>query len=194
MKIALKFLGLILIISSCNPTKNIVASSTEVIIKKELIGTWEFEQLTTKEGEIVDTIRHVGGYEISAGPLTTFRADGTYSQQFTPENIDNGKWYFDEKENAIKYIEILLDLGANIIIDVYDYDIDIGSNNYTTLTLTKIFNKLDKNILPLLLRHLTEKVPTLNRKQKYKLILFKDYLIATKTSTSASVGFCAFSP
>lgn len=63
----------------------------------KLIGTWEFVDLRDSLGAKVDTIWHevVKGYEIPNGPLTTFRADGVYTKQFTPENTDQGTWCYD---------------------------------------------------------------------------------------------------
>jgi hypothetical protein len=70
-------------------------------LKKELIGTWEFLELRDKYNNKVDTIRDAIGYEVVQGPLLTYREDGTYSKQFTTQNTDNGRWYFDNKEKAI---------------------------------------------------------------------------------------------
>lgn len=70
-------------------------------LKTELIGTWEFVELRDKHNKKVDTIKHPFGYEIPKGPLITYRANGTYSKQFTPKNTDSGKWYFDRNQNAI---------------------------------------------------------------------------------------------
>lgn len=69
---------------------------------KDLVGTWEFVEMRDNQNKKVDTIRHGGfGYEIATGPLLTYKKDGSYSKQFTPENIDNGFWTFDSKTNKI---------------------------------------------------------------------------------------------
>lgn len=73
-------------------------------IKREFIGVWEFVVLKDEYGRKIDTIRHGMGYEIPKGPLITLRKNGTYSKMFTPKNTDNGKWFFDEKTNSIKYL------------------------------------------------------------------------------------------
>jgi len=70
-------------------------------LKTELIGIWEFVELRDKNNNKVDTIKHQFGYEIPKGPLITYRANGTYSKQFTPKNTDSGRWYFDRQQNAI---------------------------------------------------------------------------------------------
>lgn len=73
-------------------------------LKKELIGTWDFFELRDKYNNKIDTIRFGKLFEIPQGPLTIYRADGTYSRHFTPENIDNGKWYFNAEENTIIHL------------------------------------------------------------------------------------------
>lgn len=70
-------------------------------LKSELIGSWEFSELRDKDGNPVDTIWHGQGWELAAGPKLTYRDDGTYIKQFTPQNSDNGTWYFDADKNII---------------------------------------------------------------------------------------------
>ena len=70
-------------------------------IKKELVGTWRFFNMTDNNGKQIDTIKHFGGYELASGPLTSYKNDGTYTEKFTSINSDSGKWYFDRKKNAI---------------------------------------------------------------------------------------------
>lgn len=74
---------------------------TTATLKKELIGEWKFVELRDKDNKKVDTIKHPFGYEIPEGPLLNYKGDGTYSKQFTPKNIDKGKWYFDNDKKAI---------------------------------------------------------------------------------------------
>jgi len=73
-------------------------------IKQELVGTWEFSDMSDNTGKKIDTIKHPYGFELATGPLTTYRNDGTYTKQFTPKNADNGKWYFDNEKNAIIHL------------------------------------------------------------------------------------------
>jgi len=101
METILKIIAITLIISSCNSTKDISSAILKGEIKKEIIGVWEFEILNDENGNKVDTIWHGMGYEIPQGPLITFKEDGTYAMQFTPKNIDKGKWYFDEAKQTI---------------------------------------------------------------------------------------------
>lgn len=91
-------------LQSCNTSQNIPSVDIEKPIKEELVGVWEFKILNDEFGNKVDTIWHGIGFEIPKGPLITLRNDGTYSKQFTPNNIDTGKWYFDEKENEIVFL------------------------------------------------------------------------------------------
>ncbi|GGF19868.1 hypothetical protein GCM10011383_34320 [Hymenobacter cavernae] len=76
-------------------------------LRSELIGGWEFSELRDDKGNKVDTIWHnvpgLGkkGWEIPRGPLMVYNANGTYSKQFTPKNIDTGEWYYDEKKKEI---------------------------------------------------------------------------------------------
>lgn len=89
-------------------------------LRKELLGTWDFVELRDKANNKVDTIRHVQGFEIPKGPLLTYRPDGTYSKQFTPKNIDNGRWYFNTDTNAIihlLYYEKPYSVAAKYLID-----------------------------------------------------------------------------
>ncbi|MBK7887841.1 MAG: hypothetical protein IPJ86_11265 [Bacteroidetes bacterium] len=89
-------------------------------LKKELIGSWDFVELRDNYNNKVDTIKNEYGFEIPKGPLLTYRADGTYSKQFTPANTDNGKWYFDIEKNAIihfLYYEKPYSLAAKYLID-----------------------------------------------------------------------------
>ena len=104
MKIALKIIALLFVLSSCNSAKKISYPNSKNLIKKELVGVWEFEILHDEDGNKVDTIWHGFGHEIPRGPLITLKEDGTYLQQFTPKNIDSGKWYFDEEKKTIVYL------------------------------------------------------------------------------------------
>lgn len=70
-------------------------------ISRDLVGSWEFVELLDKDGTPVDTIWHGMGYEIPKGPLMIYNADGTYSKEFTPSNIDKGMWSFNRQENSI---------------------------------------------------------------------------------------------
>lgn len=76
-------------------------AQTKDSLKKELIGNWEFVELRSDENKKVDTIKHPNGIEIATGPLLTYRSDGTYSKQFTPQHTDNGKWFYDYEKKAI---------------------------------------------------------------------------------------------
>lgn len=81
-------------------------------LEPDLIGIWEFVELRDNKGVKIDTIWHSipglekKGWEIPKGPLLIYNADGTYSKQFTPQNNDIGKWYYDNKKKEI--IQILL--------------------------------------------------------------------------------------
>lgn len=149
MKIALQLIGLILILNSCNSTQKVVVSNNNGNIKSELIGTWEFEILKNKEGEKVDTIWHGMGHEIPKGPLMTFKEDGTYSKQFTPINIDTGKWFFDEQENAIKfllYYEKPYDFAAQYLIDKGHATKDENGNYYEVIT-EKVYELTENKLI-----------------------------------------------
>ena len=104
MKIALKIISIILILNACNSTKKLIITNSPKQIKKELVGSWDFEILHDENGNKIDTIWHSFGQEIPEGPLITLNEDGTYTEQFTPENIDSGKWYFDEENQTIVYL------------------------------------------------------------------------------------------
>ena len=95
-------------------------------LKTELIGTWEFVEVRDAQGNKVDTIFHnvpgldKKGWEIPKGPLLTYNPDGTYSKQFTPQNTDRGKWYYDKKKKAIiqmLYYEKPYRMAAQYLID-----------------------------------------------------------------------------
>jgi hypothetical protein len=98
MRVLLKYTSILLlgfVICSKSSAQTIIDS------KSELIGTWKFVARSDKNGNKVDTIRHSFGNEIAAGPLTAYRADGTYSKKFTVENTDNGKWQYDSNKKEI---------------------------------------------------------------------------------------------
>ncbi len=63
----------------------------------------ELGNLRDSLGAKIDTIWHevVKGYELPKGPLTTFGADGVYTNQFTPENTDQGLWCYDAENSRI---------------------------------------------------------------------------------------------
>lgn len=108
-------------------------------LKQELIGTWEFVELRDSNGNKVDTIWHnvVGGWEIPKGPLRTYRADGTYSTQFTPKNTDNGKWYYDKEKKAIiqmLYYEKPYSGAAKYLIDKGHAKKDKNGDYYEIIT------------------------------------------------------------
>lgn len=72
-------------------------------LKKELVGTWNFLELRDKEGFKLDTIRHGNDIEIIAQPQLIFYKDGTYIKQYSPYNIERGKWKYDIENNIIIY-------------------------------------------------------------------------------------------
>ncbi|MDC7998022.1 hypothetical protein [Gilvibacter sediminis] len=84
--------------------------NTQKELKPELIGTWQFVALTDAQNNKVDTIFHnipgvaKAGWEIPKGPLLRYYEDGTYTKEFTPENIDTGKWYYDKENSAIIHL------------------------------------------------------------------------------------------
>jgi len=105
--------------------------------KKELIGTWEFLELRDKDNHKVDTIRHRQGYELAQGPTLLYRADGNYSKQFTPVNIDEGKWSFDAKKQAIihlLYYKKPYSMAAQYLIDTGHAKKDNDGNYYEVIT------------------------------------------------------------
>lgn len=111
MKSTIKIISLlstILVFLACSASKKVVPNNSTTAtamgkIETQLIGTWNFVELKNKDDVKIDTIRHAFGHEIPKGPLITLKSDGTYTKQFTPENIDSGTWYVDEKENTIVY-------------------------------------------------------------------------------------------
>ena len=118
-------------------------------LKKELIGTWEFVELRDKDNNKVDTIRHGQGFEIPKGPLLTYRADGTFSKQFTPKNTDKGKWYFDKDKNAIihlLYYEKPYSFAAKYLIDKGHAKQDKNGDYYEVIT-DKIVELTDNKLI-----------------------------------------------
>lgn len=112
-------------------------------LKTELIGTWEFVELRDAQGNKVDTIFHnvpaldKQGWEIPKGPLLTYISDGTYSKQFTPQNTDRGKWYYDKKKKAIihkLYYSKPYGTAAQYLIDKGHAKQDENSDYYEVIT------------------------------------------------------------
>lgn len=75
--------------------------------KNELVGVWSFHELLNSSGQKIDTIKHSFGWEIPAGPLITFHRNGTYTKQFTTQDIDKGKWEYSGVGNKIIYYLLL---------------------------------------------------------------------------------------
>lgn len=112
-------------------------------LKTELIGTWEFVELRDSKGNQIDTIWHdVPGFEkkaleIAKGPLMTFNGNGTYSEQFTPQNTDTGKWYYDKKKKAIiqmLYYSKPYDTSSQYLIDIGHAKQDKNGSYYKVQT------------------------------------------------------------
>ena len=146
---------LLIVLSSCNSSKSVADTNIKNIEKKELklkmelVGIWDFEILKDRYGEKVDTILHRGGgFEVASGPLMTFNSDGTYSLQFTHQNTDTGKWYFDEVENAIKlllYYDKPYDHTAQYLIDKGHATKDENGDYYEVIT-RKIVEHSNNNL------------------------------------------------
>ena len=118
-------------------------SDKKMELKTELIGTWEFVELRDAQGNKVDTIFHnvpgldKQGWEIPKGPLLTYNSDGTYAKQFTPQNIDTGKWYYDKKKKAIiqmLYYEKPYKMAAQYLIDKGHAKKDENGDYYEVIT------------------------------------------------------------
>ncbi len=131
-----KYLQIVLLILSQSLSLFGQTTSSDSL-RTELIGTWEFVELRDKHNNKVDTIKHPFGYEIPKGPLVTYRANGTYSKQFTPNNTDNGKWYFDSRKNAIVhllYYERPYNVAAKSLIEKGHATKDKNGEYYEILT------------------------------------------------------------
>jgi hypothetical protein len=124
-------------------------------LKTELIGTWEFVELRDAQGNKVDTIFHSipglakQGWEIPRGPLLTYNADGTYSKQFTPQNIDKGTWYYDNKKKAIiqmLYYEKPYKIETQYLIDIGHAKKDSNGDYYEVIT-DKVVELTDDNLI-----------------------------------------------
>lgn len=132
----IKYLKIVLLILSQSLSLFGQTTSSDSL-RIELIGTWEFVELRDKHNNKVDTIKHSFGYEIPKGPLVTYRANGTYSKQFTPNNTDNGKWYFDSQQNAIVhllYYERPYNFAAKSLIEKGHATKDENGEYYEVLT------------------------------------------------------------
>lgn len=125
-------------------------------LNAELIGTWEFVELRDAMGNKVDTIFHnvpgldKQGWEIPEGPLLIYNSDGTYSIQFTPHNIDNGKWYYNKKKKAIIQIFYYLKpygTAAQYLIDKGHAKQDENGDYYEVITVKVIELTKDKLII-----------------------------------------------
>lgn len=119
---------------------------------KRLVGTWEFIELRDRDDRKVDTIQHPefgGGYEIPSGPLTNYRADSTYSMQFTPKNTDRGTWYFDSGEQAIVhrlYYEKPYDFAAKDLIKK-GHAIEDERGEYYEIILVRVIDLTDDQLI-----------------------------------------------
>lgn len=118
-------------------------SDKKKVLKTELIGTWEFVGLNDVQGNKVDTIFHnvpgldKQGREIPKGLLLIYNSDGTYSKQFTPQNTDTGKWYYDTEKKAIiqmLYYEKPYKMAAQFLIDKGHATKDENGDYYEVIT------------------------------------------------------------
>jgi hypothetical protein len=129
-------------------------SQTTNGLKKELVGTWEFLGMHDKSGNKVDTIRNQSsptGYVLASGPLTTYRADGTYSRRFTPQNTDNGKWRYDEDKHLIihqLYYAKPYSVAAKYLIDIGHAKKDENGDYYEFIT-TMVVELTDSKLIVL---------------------------------------------
>lgn len=124
-------------------------------LRTDLFGTWEFVELRDAQGNKVDTIFHnvpgldKQGWEIPKGPLLTYNSDGTYSKQFTPQNTDRGKWYYDKKEKAIIHkLYYLKPYGtaAQYLIDKGHAKQD-ENGDYYELIINEVVELTDNNLI-----------------------------------------------
>ncbi len=81
--------------------------STEQI-ENLIIGTWEFEKLTDKNGKIIAEIKHFVNDTITANevvwrPSMRIEKNGTYELIGceNTENCESGKWEYDSKEKVL---------------------------------------------------------------------------------------------
>ncbi|WP_435577846.1 hypothetical protein [Gilvibacter sp.] len=140
MKRTLIFLLNTLLIAVCSYGQN-----TQNDLKSELIGTWEFVELIDAQNKKIDTIFHnipgmaKAGWEIPKGPLLRYNSDGTYAKEFTPENIDTGKWYYDKNKSSIihlLYYDKPYDEFAQYLIDEGHARKDDNGDYYEVITST----------------------------------------------------------
>ncbi len=76
-------------------------------INQKIIGKWNYIKTIDKENNSVEYIirKYPGGTEMKIktnGPKIIINKNGTYSKQFTEENIDTGNWKM-KSENEIEY-------------------------------------------------------------------------------------------
>ena len=80
----------------------------------------------------------------------TYKTDGTYTEQFTRQNIDAGKWYYDKKKKAIiqmLYYTKPYSAAAQYLIDKGHAKNDKNGDYYEVITNEVIELTNDKLII-----------------------------------------------
>lgn len=83
-------------------------------LEKILVGVWEIDKVVDKKGNKVKTITKsmIGSplgdkIEITAtGPKMTLDSDFSYALEFTPQNIDRGKWFLESEDRLVFQLKI----------------------------------------------------------------------------------------
>ncbi len=114
MKILLSLFLFLTILSNFNP------KIKQDDYSKKIIGKWKYIETKTKFGEKVESIESNYGTLIESGPKIIYNSDHTYKMIFTSENIDKGKWKFNQKTMTIEH-QLLIDssntIGKSLIKD-----------------------------------------------------------------------------
>ncbi|MDB5126748.1 hypothetical protein [Mucilaginibacter sp.] len=142
----LKF-GLLLLATTLS-TQVFGQNKSEKYLKPELVGTWEFSILKDHEGHKIDTIITSMGKELVGNPIRMYRSDGTYAIKFTPQNTDNGQWYFDNKNQSIIqlfYYSKPYSTTANYLISLGHAKKDENGDYYEIIT-TKVIELTENNL------------------------------------------------
>lgn len=146
------YFGLAILMMSlgCNAQKSAVTDIDS--LEQILIGEWEIDKVLDKDGNEVKSItRSMKGSPLgdeiqvaATGPKIILNSDKSYTMEFTPENIDTGKWFLESSDTIIFQLVTEKGTGAYEMLKSaaemfgktinYDSDGNIVENNPNLIT------------------------------------------------------------
>lgn len=142
-----KFYIVLIILLSCSPVSKNTTSIKSLDLTNEIIGVWEFLEMTDKQGNKLDSYKTGFGTVTATGPKLIYNKNKTYIKVFTPNNSDKGYWRFNPQLSTIEH-DLFIDSTDFIGKDLIKNKLAIKKpdGNYYELIEDKIL-KFEKNQL-----------------------------------------------